>query len=828
MKSLARGFFVISVATFGACGVKKPAYQPLDAKRANSVSALNSSFTLDTLSLDSSVPIDLRWTEGETAPLPSLDSIVAAVNAKADTHLVPGDFRLSGEQLLANSKYSRFVQLKGGEVVHNRSIRTWSTKDGARLIQAEAFLDRPEVVDGQGPVHRQMARSQTQALLGNVTHLNFRTEQSVESTQLIAQARKILVTLTEDTQVRGIATRREWHGATSVQAVEIKGRYGRHTFLFNSHTGGFLKHRYRGFLESDAIAGGVGRAEYTLPGKIFPIWEFPEGDPTAVTELMNTRIRHLQASVHTATDGAYDSLAANQYLYSKYDTEIGNTLPGRVDGFWNNDFIRNEVAKIFGLLPNAANLPGVGRPSRIEGRYAGIYLHPDAPAQFPDLNFHPDPSPQFYLKWTEVADSDGDWEGKPFTLKYGKPVVSPLDMLHRAPFNTNGQPDNEPQRLVNSGFDEVQVYAGITYLFETLHTLGFSDPELSTRPIAAILYDPSLDFKDNAYYDNDTINFATYSAGAQNYARDNTTIWHELGHGIMDRLMGSHLNFADTGGLSEGMADFIAQLVINSRTCGEDFPGFHALRIFNKTAFHLTNEVHDDGEAYGGAMNDVFVAAVTTFGFEEALKRIGDLVLETMRLTRDHPVLTAEVWFERMIFADSLVREIPGLSRQPGELRQLIVRSLTSRNFSLAASDVPASLLLRNDEIEITSDAAGSRENPVPVTMGSEETRSFNLSTVVDPGSFFAFQFPLTVRVMFEGGPLQGAAKWVGQDSRYKDYTLTHSGERLAIPVTLQGTCEYVNRDDGGCKDYIYVQILNTGEEKYPVAKKRFYVVLKP
>jgi hypothetical protein len=74
-------------------------------------------------------------------------------------------------------------------------------------------------------------------------------------------------------------------------------------------------------------------------------------------------------------------------------------------------------------------------------------------------------------------------------------------------------------------------------------------------------------------------------------ARDNTTIWHELGHGVMDRMMGDHIELADTGGLSEGMADFVAQLVVNDVTGGTDFPGKYAMRIFNNTGYYLTNEV---------------------------------------------------------------------------------------------------------------------------------------------------------------------------------------------------------------------------------------------
>src|SRR3954468_9296015 len=105
---------------------------------------------------------------------------------------------------------------------------------------------------------------------------------------------------------------------------------------------------------------------------------------------------------------------------------------------------------------------------------------------------------------------------------------------------------------------------------ESLHNMGFSDPELSTRPFNAFLYDPDISMRDNAYYTDDTINFTTYSPTAVNAARNNNTIWHELGHGVMDRLMGDFITLADTGGLSEGMADFVAQLVLHGITKGKD------------------------------------------------------------------------------------------------------------------------------------------------------------------------------------------------------------------------------------------------------------------
>jgi hypothetical protein len=102
--------------------------------------------------------------------------------------------------------------------------------------------------------------------------------------------------------------------------------------------------------------------------------------------------------------------------------------------------------------------------------------------------------------------------------------------------------DHNPTEYINDGFDELQVYHSINTLFESLQAMGFTDPELSTRPFHAFLYDPDIGSRNNAYYTDDTINFATYTPQAVNYARDNPTIWHELGHGIMDRMMGDSLH----------------------------------------------------------------------------------------------------------------------------------------------------------------------------------------------------------------------------------------------------------------------------------------------
>jgi len=351
--------------------------------------------------------------------------------------------------------------------------------------------------------------------------------------------------------------------------------------------------------------------------------------------------------------------------------------------------------------------------------------------------------------------------------------------------------------------------------------MGFVDPDLGERPFHAFLFDPSIESQDNAYYTDDTINFTTYTPAAINYARDNTTIWHELGHGVMDRLMGERLTLADTGGLSEGMADFVAEMVLQATTGGVDFPGINDQRIINETGFFLTNEVHDDGEAYGGVMKDILDAALARDG-RAGLRKVVDLVLEAMRLSRDHPELTADVWFDRMKFADTLGRR--GV-RRPGELTSLIDVALASRNF--ATADARGGMVFQYQGSEVAADEPGSRDHEIELTLAPTDVSEHQLHIELLNGTTFAYQYPVEIRVFFNSGPLQGAIDWVGEDAEPEVHVLNAPGEVLDLNIAARGTCDAVNRSDGSCSDFVYVQVYNQGAEK-PVAKKRFYLRIHP
>ena len=234
--------------------------------------------------------------------------------------------------------------------------------------------------------------------------------------------------------------------------------------------------------------------------------------------------------------------------------------------------------------------------------------------------------------------------------------------------------------------------------------------------------------------------------------------------------------------------------------------------------------MHDDGESYGGAMNDFMMAAMKKDG-QAGLHKVADVILEAMRLCRDHPALTAVDWFNHILFADHLGRS--GV-RAPGELAPLMLAAINGRNFHLDGSPV-ASLTLVNDGTgkEVVAGAEGSRGHAIPVTLAKDAIAHFDLSVSLKSSKEYVFSYPLTVKVEFAKGALQGAVHWVGKEKGPKLFTLNSEAETLHIPLEVTGTCDFINRQDGTCVDYAYVQILNQGESDHPRAKKRFYVQVK-
>jgi hypothetical protein len=734
--------------------------------------------------------VDVRWTDKDDADA-SFEHVVSVLNARSGEKYTADDFRLFEATRLATSSFETYFQMADGVPVRARSLRIWKDPTSGKTIQVEAYLENKVQLNVWKLAHSR------NGLRTNQIVARMSSQDTMSAVRAVVKAHR------DDRLITKVDWKDYWSEGELFRYVKVKGRKGTHSIVVKLSNQQVVEKSYEEFPQSD------------LPVKIYSIYEESEGT-NKMQERVDSVLRNLSDTIPQVSGDPFASLRSRKYMEDKYDPVLGMIPAFQEMGYWSAVDLKFKALNLIASLPQVANDFATG--FRIQGKYATVSIHPDAAKKFSGINFEMQMSPQFKAVWAPNSEGGGPWEYIPSGSLYGRPAYSAEELLNRP---ARRLAEHSAAEYINDGFDEIQVYWAVDRLFSELQAMGFTDPELSTRPFNAFLYDPEIGYQDNAYYTDDTINFTTYSAKSQNMARDNPTIWHELGHGVMDRLMGDYVTLADTGGLQEGMADFVAQLVIQRVSGGVPFEGSDQFRIINNIGFHLTNEVHDDGEAYGGTMNDLLLNAITKFGRDGVVK-VTDLTMEAMRLARNHPHLTAQDWFNHMMYAD----DIPSSVRQAGELKAVLIASLEGRNYRFD-DKAPANMTLRNGENEVTDRTPGSRGAPISYELKAEDTITHHLSVQLKGTDTYKFVYPVKVKVQLEGGPLQGAINWVGQENRVVEYTMKDESELVKFDLTAKGVCERANREDGSCVDFAYVQIWNAGETTKPVAKKRFYLRIK-
>ncbi len=729
----------------------------------------------------------LRWTAAEDKN-PELGHILEVVRQKTNLTLSPTDFMPLENRNLAHSHFTMYEQMAAGVPIRSQSIRIWTSLKTGDVIQVEVNVDAPPKVDLDDAAP-EMSSQETTKIVRSVVKKN-----------------------SDDSFMRNLDWKDYWEKGTLVRVAKAKGKRGIHTVKISLQTKKILESSYSEFPQADS-----GSYAPSIPVQVFPIYEEVEGKE-GILPRISSELRYLHSKVKRPASDPYAPLRTVRYQDDMFDPLLGLTALGRSKGYWASSYLKEQAKRLVGLLPDTDN--NFQNGLLLSGKYATVSVYPEAVKAFQNLTFKPGISSQMLFTTQVMPEKPDHEEVIPLSAFLGRPLTSNDEAWNRV---ARRLPDHNPETYFNDGFDEIQVYWAVTQLFESLQSMGFTDPELSTRPFNAFLYNPDISYRDNAFYTDDTINFTTYSAKNTNFARHNPTIWHELGHGVMDRLMGDYIQLADTGGLSEGMADFVAQLVLNDLAGQVSYPGKEDERIFNQTGFLLTNEVHDDGEAYGGSMNDLLIGAISKFG-RPGLVKVADLTLEAMRLTRNHPHLTAGDWFEHMLFADSLGN---GNVRKAGELKDLVMKALNGRNF-VFNGQTPALYTLKNGDTVVTDKGPGSRGNPIKHTLTETETASYSLEVSLKNSPTYQFKFPVTVKVVLQGGPLQGAIHWVDEEKGPLTYQLASENDTVKIPLTAKGVCDEINRPDNSCVDFAYVQIWNSSEKNKPQAKKRFYLRVYP
>jgi hypothetical protein len=736
---------------------------------------------------------EAKITKGGSAA--TLEAMLEKASAETGIEFKESDLYLIEDRELATSRFQMYVQHSQQIPVAQTAIRIWSDKTTKELILAEMHLS-------------EKAKTEEKKLAAKYTKGKF-SPAAIKSKQLSKAISQVVTSIVAehetDNKVLGVKSKDQWVNGDLRREVEVRGRRGIHRISISLLKNEVVEKSYMEFPQSEQF--------HTLKANVFPIYEEVE----TTGERLQFEVKELKFISTQIPDGGENPLAvlgSSKFPEGRYSPILAETEIGQFYNFWSEASLRRTVEGAVAGFPLKANNLSTGM--LLQGKYATINIHPGA-KQFKDVKFPLKNSINHLVSWNQV---NGEYEATPTSGLYGKEITSEDELLNRLPERL---PEHDPVAYLNSGFDEVQVYYGVTVLMDALTEMGFEDKELSTKPFHAFLYDPDISMKDNAYYTDNTINFTTYSPSQPNMARDNPTVWHELGHGVMDRLMGAHLVFDDTkagyGGLSEGMADFVAKIVVEHQTSGAAFPGKDDFRIINNTGFYLTNEFHDEGEAYGGAMNDMLAEVLKKEG-REGLYDFTDLTLETMRLTRNHPALTPRLWYEHMLYADELGSEV----RTAGQYSEIIKEALKKRNFGFDASFKEAAMKITFENGELTNTSVASRDKPLS-ECGLNGVVVHDLKVKLTAGDANFIKFPATVKVEFKKGALQGAINWVGEEANPTVYTVNSAEEVLDLKLQASMTCDSVNQPDGSCKDYAYLQVFNPGESK-PIAKKRFYLKL--
>jgi hypothetical protein len=184
----------------------------------------------------------------------------------------------------------------------------------------------------------------------------------------------------------------------------------------------------------------------------------------------------------------------------------------------------------------------------------------------------------------------------------------------------------------NKFFEQVMAYYSVTETQKYIQSLGFTNVNNEAQDLKTTgLTD------DNSFYDPSTDRI-TFGTGGVDDAEDAEVIWHEYGHAIQDDQVPGFGSTEEAGAIGEGFGDWWS--MINSTrvqqdtattpfACVADWDSTsytsgtpHCLRRTdtNLTFAQRDGEVHDDGQIWSRALNDVFKA----FGRDKSAR----LVLE--------------------------------------------------------------------------------------------------------------------------------------------------------------------------------------------------------
>lgn len=713
--------------------------------------------------------------------------VIGLVNTRVGTSFRPGDFSLVERTTLATSNFEMLVQMRAGKPIMGTRLRIWKNKMG-QIIVAEAHVDKPSLLNGFGLLAKSTERFLQKNYLENPGNL----------AKQVQMVRRVLVGH-HDSTVATFEHEDLWQDNAFVRVFTGLGQRGTHTVSYLHSSGKIIASNYREHHQAELP---------TIEAMGYKVYEQNWYNPLETMEPEVLELKYLNDKVVAQENDPFAILTTGPLLRSKYDEQRGSTAEGVQQGFWSYALLSAMADDAGKKIVPADNSFTAPQGLVLDGRYVSINVHPGAKKVVPATTI-----PWRYgtdIQQDMVPLMNGDLAVLFKTGLRGRTYGSPAELMTAPVRDAN----HSVEAYLKDGADQVQVYWAVTEMMEKLQILGFTDPEISKRKFQAYLYNPDPFYKNNAFYINDTINFTTYTPSASNFARDNTTIWHEIGHGIIDRLLGE-ISLIKGEGFHEGIADFLAEVVLQATSFQREFPGRAGQRIYNVSAFNFANEAHDDGEAFGGLMKDILDRAINKWG-KDGLYKTADLTFEAMRFTRGHPALDEQEWVEKLLFADSRAN----LRREAGEFRQLIEESLAPRNFSADGKDL-ASMLVKIDEQVLKRGGLGGRNSPMYRPKGAESR--FVMKVRLLDGKNFKFTYPLKIKVA-AGNGAEGPIDWIDEDLGSKTITLNSANEEALLEMGTTGNCDVQNLGNT-CRESMFIEAYAEGDKK-PRARQRIYIQL--
>jgi Zn-dependent metalloprotease len=186
----------------------------------------------------------------------------------------------------------------------------------------------------------------------------------------------------------------------------------------------------------------------------------------------------------------------------------------------------------------------------------------------------------------------------------------------------NQQPHSDTNTFVfkraHDSFEQVMAYFHVTEAQRYIHSLGFNDVNNEPQDLITTGFTD-----DNSFYDP-SVDQITFGTGGVDDAEDAEVIWHEYGHAIQDAQVPNFGMTIEAGSIGEGFGDWWAMIMstpvqrdtaVTPLPCIADWDSVsytdgepHCLR---RTDTDLTfadrdGEVHDDGQIWSRALNDIF------------------------------------------------------------------------------------------------------------------------------------------------------------------------------------------------------------------------------